>query len=289
MAHCPFHANNNSPSLQINLDSGLWVCFVCEHEVYDKKQKRRVIRHLGGTFKMLLERLGHHYVDGLVEVENLKKQLSEITKESSYIGKESVYAGVRARETETSLRRYQTAKTDYWESRGFSPDTVASFGLGYDPVSNDVTVPLHSPDGDLLSVLRRNLDGFGPKYRYPLGFPRRHCLFAYHRIPYGAPVVAITEGSIDAMAVWQAGIPAVAQYGSSMTDEQSRLVTAMDPGQVVLFYDNDDAGRRAFRQARSMLQGVLVTSVRYESKRHKDPGDLIKMPNKMRNMVRQAQ
>jgi len=123
-------------------------------------------------------------------------------------------------------------------------------------------------------VVRRRLDlDDGPKYMYYKGFPRRESLFASWLVSKKhTDHVVITEGSLDAVAVWQAGFPAVAQYGSSITEQQVILLRRLGITKVTLFFDNDKAGREATMTAVSLMRDFLVYIVQYQDGDGKDPG-----------------
>jgi 5S rRNA maturation endonuclease (ribonuclease M5) len=59
--------------------------------------------------------------------------------------------------------------------------------------------------------------------------------------------VVLNEGSLDSVKVWQAGIPALAQYGSSITRDQIKLLMRLGVRSVILMYDNDKGGKAATR------------------------------------------
>ena len=82
------------------------------------------------------------------------------------------------------------------------------------------------------------------------------------------------RGSLDAVAVWQAGYPAVAQFGSSISKEQIALLRRLGISRVTLFYDNDKAGQQATLSAVPMLRDFLVNVVNYNDNDGKDPGSM---------------
>lgn len=256
MARCPFH-DDSSASLQFNIKKGLFICFACQEK---------------GTAKKLIEFFGGRYTDPDVAVADIYKKLDLIESYSeSYPG---------APETprvlpESTLKRY-AFPTDYWASRGLSKATQEVFDLGYDPIENDAIIPVRNIDGGLIGVIRRRLEvESGPRYLYYRGFPRKTSLFASWLVSASlTDYVVITEGSLDAVSVWQAGFPAVAQYGSSMSKEQAVILRRLGVSRVVLFYDNDKAGQQANEYAVDLLRDFLVSVVRYDDKDAKDPGGM---------------
>jgi DNA primase len=216
---------HSSPAFQFNLDSGLFYCFRCDE---------------GGSITSLMRHLGVSYRTPAPDVRDVTKKL------------ESLRRGGQSKRSqpdplpESWLRRFDFP-TAYWQQRGFSPATIDAFDLGYDPMENAVAIPIRNINGELLGAIRRYLDeDVELRYRYPLKFSRSKNLFgSWLADADDSHSVVLCEGAIDAMSVWQAGYPAVAQYGSSISPSQIRLLRRMGFGEVVLFYDNDKAGRKA--------------------------------------------
>jgi DNA primase len=252
MCFCPFHDNKNTPSLQINLDTGLWVCFVCTTD----KGKR-----LGGPFKRLTDLLGERYIEPEVDAEQILRALDELEAEPEPM---PVYS-------EGKLKKFLAVPTDYWGAkRGFDPHTIREWQLGFDPFHNAGVIPMRNYRGELLGVTLRYLTG-SIKYMYPRGFPRRHELFGAHKVTEGR--IALVEGPLDVISCWQAGVQAVGQFGSSLSEEQANLIRRMGVSEVVLMHDNDAAGHKAATQAFSLLDGLLMLRPTYPPGA-KDPGEL---------------
>lgn len=81
------------------------------------------------------------------------------------------------------------------------------------------------------------------------------CLFGWHLIDPNAREVCITEGELDAMALHQAGIPALSVNAGAgnhqwIESDWERLERFSD---IVLCYDNDDAGRKGAREVAQRL------------------------------------
>src|SRR3990167_3295012 len=79
-------------------------------------------------------------------------------------------------------------------------------------------------------------DGFYPRSSVAYGFPE---------LPGNLTSLTIVEGFWDWVALWKAGIPAVALLGSSLSDEVLGHLLSVEPGEVNVFMDGDDAGEKA--------------------------------------------
>lgn len=252
MARCPFH-DDSSASLQFNVRKGLYVCFAC---------------HASGNIKTFLRHFGAKYRDPEVDVADIYEKLDMIESVSKTPQKAAVLP-------ESTLKRY-AFPTDYWDGRGFSRAIQKAFDLGYDPIENDAIIPVRNINGGLMGVIRRRLEAeYGPKYMYYKGFPRKTSMFASWLVAKkGTDHVVITEGSLDSVSVWQAGYPAMAQYGSSISREQVVLLRRLGINKVTLFYDNDRAGQEANLSAIPLLRDFLVYVVQYKDEDVKDPGGM---------------
>lgn len=233
MCVCIFHDDHNA-SMQFNLDKGLFTCFSC---------------NVGGSYKKIERKLGISHTDIGVGLDVIHRKLNDLKRNAG------LDEGPRLL-PESTLQRY-TMPTDYWETRGLWKSTIKAFDLGYDIMADAATIPLRTVSGDLLGVTRRFLDpDADSKYRYPKGFKRSDHLFGSWLVANdpSASSVALTEGQIDAMTLWQWGVPAMAVYGSSISVEQIRLMRHLGLSQITLFFDNDNAGFELSRRCRGWKQ-----------------------------------
>jgi DNA primase len=130
-----------------------------------------------------------------------------------------------------------------------------AFRLGVDPEHQAVTYPLRDPAGQVLGVVRRSLGGEW-KYRYPAGVDVGRLLFNY--TPEQRRAIVLTEGALDAIALWNVGVDAFAVYGSRLSAAQVRLIERIDPEYVYTCYDLDDAGWGAHRETEWAFKHRLV-------------------------------
>ena len=135
----------------------------------------------------------------------------------------------------------------YIAERGFTEDIAKELGIGYFPgrgsMSGRVVIPIHKETGELVAYAGRSIDGSEPKYKLPAGFHKSLVLYNLHRaIQRQSSTVVLVEGFFDCIKVWQAGFPAVALMGSSMSQYQEELLRSQFTGALLLF-DGDAAGR----------------------------------------------
>jgi 5S rRNA maturation endonuclease (ribonuclease M5) len=268
MCACPFCKGDSN--LQFNISNGLWLCFRCKEK---------------GTARSLVTKLGGSYTNPAVGIDQVRDLLdkvkSSLQEKNEYTEPEWL--------PESYLARFGGRPHEHWIGRGpgqrnFTSDTVREWGLGYDPlgprlgrarVGPGVTIPYRDLDGNLLGVIFRRLgDGF-PRYLYPKGFDRTASLFGSWKLGEDdndssrrGITVGLVEGSTDALRIRQLGLPALAQYGSSLHVNQVRLLRRLNVKEVVLFYDYDVAGRHATEQAAEILNGFSIRTVKWDEERY---------------------
>lgn len=136
----------------------------------------------------------------------------------------------------------------YLAERGIARETAESFGVGFFPgkgsMAGRVVIPIHNKVGELVGYAGRAIDKTDPKYRLPAGFHKALELYSLHRAMQsgGANVAVVVEGFFDCMKVWQAGFPAVALMGCSLSAPQEELLVSHFSA-AWLMLDGDEAGR----------------------------------------------
>jgi len=246
MCACPFCAGETS--LQFNIDSGLWVCFRCDAK---------------GNAKTLAKRLGKTFTDPALSVEHIRQRMDRMRLE-----RRRRTEGSRVLE-ENYLKRFQFDDPYWTDIRGFSKSAIEEWDLGYDPLSDRHTIAYRNPEGDLLGIIQRlkgDLDPATPRYIYPDGFDRKNSLFGSWKITDRK--IALVEGSTDVIALWQAGVSALAQYGSSISRGQVALLHRLGIREIVEFYDYDEAGRKATEATRERVDGIILRQVQYSEEKY---------------------
>jgi len=248
---CPYHSDT-SPSFRFNMRKGLFYCHSCgaSGNADDLLQGQRAMSADLQSNLALLD----------TQIAGLRTPTNEEISLDRYL-------------PETSLLRYRFPHP-YWKSRGFDEDTVDWWDLGYDPISSRLTIPIRNEAGQLLGVIFRRLDDGRPKYLYPRGFSRSRNLFGSWKIS-GHRTACLVEGSLDAIRVFQAGFPALAVYGSSVSEHQVRLLHRLGITKAICFFDSDNAGRKAEGDARNRIRRIELEVVQWPRKwEGRDPGGL---------------
>jgi DNA primase len=235
---CPFHDETNA-SFRINVDKGLFICFGCGA----KGAFPALASHIGGEFTA---------TSSATSVGNLREKLATI--------------GVKPPPPKTLspdwLKFWRTGEyIEKWATRAITDISVIDrFELGYISEDDALAIPIHDRSGVPLGAVRRFFDPNPgtPKYKYPKGVKISQCLYGFTQIASleeQPKMIAVVEGSIDALASWQHGLPAIALLGARASTRQLELLNALSPSSIAVLTDNDQAGRVAASQLISGLAG----------------------------------
>ena len=143
---------------------------------------------------------------------------------------------------------------EYLKARGITPETALTFDVGYfsgkGSMSGRVVIPIHDASGNLVAYAGRAIDNSEPRYKLPAGFHKSLELFNLHRVT--EPEVVLVEGFFDCMNVMQAGFPAVALMGCTLSDAQEELL-ATKFERVIVMLDGDEPGQQGTAECLAKL------------------------------------
>lgn len=161
---------------------------------------------------------------------------------------------------------------------GFTPDILREHEIGFDRSARRIIFPIRDHLGNLVGVSGRTVADEEPRYKiyrsewYALrpgySLDKRKVLWGLDKFYVRrtrergtvAPVL-LCEGFKAAMWVKQCGYSdVVAVIGASVSEEQ-RALLARITGEVILFFDNDQAGVKATYKAIGALKHCLDVSV----------------------------
>lgn len=166
----------------------------------------------------------------------------------------------------------------YFATRNLTVETASMFELGFNPHTNSIVMPVKDKLGVCRMTIERNVDT--KRFHNTSGTDKARLLFGlsevYANLEYVVEVGAIyiAESAIDAMLLWQNGMPAVALMQAHPSDRQIELIREIPVETVVVATDNDDAGVKGFMIAKDKL-GPTHKILRIVFPPHaKDIGDL---------------
>lgn len=243
-ACCPFHGEK-TPSFVVNPARSIFKCFGCG----EGGDAIAFLRKQGMDYVQAIRWIAKHYGIELKESVNGKPDPEHDHRTQLRVTASVVQAHFALSEAdETPGRRY-------WLERGFKPETLDEFGVGWSDgtkptyIEDDAlreigllnekgnvifykrsTIPIHDRRGNVIAWAGRTVDGGKDVAKYINSpetaiYNKAKTLFNLHRAAAHirtAQEVYIVEGYADVMALWQVGVKnAVALCGTALSDEQA--------------------------------------------------------------------
>ena len=281
---CPFH-NEKTPSFHVLQDKQFYHCFGCKKG--------------GGVINFIMEIENLSYPDAIrflakrvnmevpedresADADRLRKRLLALNRDAArwyYDVLQSpdgaavrAYLDKRAISRKIAVRFGMGASPDSWDAllrtmtgRGYTKQELLTAGLivanksggFYDKFRNRLMLPVIDVRGDVVGFGSRVIDKSEPKYMNSTETP----VYSKRRVLYGLNLAKkiLCEGNLDVVTLHQAGFDnAVASMGTALTAEQIRLLGRYTK-ELVLCYDNDNAGQLATQRALEMLNNTEFT------------------------------
>ena len=144
---------------------------------------------------------------------------------------------------EEILKQYGRTPNILWLKDGISLGTQRKWSVGFDVVSQRITLPIRTPSGEILAIkgrLNGTPDEFEPKYLYIENGPMSQTLFGYsenYSSLYENDVIVVeSEKSVLKMDSW--GYSNVVALGSnSLSTTQAKLLLSLNPKRVIFMLD----------------------------------------------------
>jgi DNA primase len=275
---CPFHKQGQErrSSFSVNVELGVFHCFTC---------------HIAGDIRYLLKLLGltRQQIDSEVSV--IQKELDANREKAEFENKHFFFNGdpfkAKYPLPESLLGIYEWCPTSLI-AKGFNMDILRDMEVGFDRNLQRITYPLRDLYGQLAGISGgATLPTQQPKYLVYQGgrtnsfgkwvqgdfgkwFDDEHpgytcenhlMLWNYNRVYPRATqatsdrdaTVFLVEGFKACMWMIQSGYyNTVALMGSYISETQQRLLHRLG-GTIVLFFDNDKAGRKATESIGKLL------------------------------------
>tara|TARA_B100000131_G_scaffold304424_1_gene329427 strand:- start:164 stop:1141 length:978 start_codon:yes stop_codon:yes gene_type:complete len=280
-AHCPFHkgGQERKPSFYVYVGTptrdkhvGASFCHTCGE---------------GWSLPALLRKLKV----GRLVISDVKKRLDEISPAQK---------GSRLARLELDLTVLPEAILGAFEylpkpllDDGFSKSLLVEHEVGFDRTSKRIIFPIRNHKGDLVGlsgrtvvddyprykIYRSELHGVSPGYEFNKG----RVLWGLDKFyqtrmntKTDLPVI-LCEGFKAALWVIQQGYPHTAAIlGTHLTDTQRALIQRVT-NTLILFLDNDQAGKKATEKIIKSLEGVDVRIANYRTTEEVSPDDLNKI------------
>ena len=284
---CPFH-HEKTPSFSVNESKQIFHCFGCGK---GGGPIRFVMEMDGLPFPEAVRKLAEQ--SGLQVPEDSpgdgkrrekRKRVLELNREAARFYR-SMLADPRGAAVASYIRDKRRISSKFsarfglgaapegWDNlinamkeKGYDKAELIDAGLAmagkgggvYDKYRNRLMLPVIDVRGDVIGFTSRVMDDSTPKY---LNTPET-AIFKKRSILYGLNYAKNTkrhnfilvEGNIDVITLHQAGFDnTVATMGTALTEEHIRLLERYTK-ELVLCYDNDDAGEDATQRAIALLK-----------------------------------
>jgi DNA primase len=273
---CPLPNHNgkkNSPSFSANLDRGIFQCFGCgaKGNVLEFAALMSKVDPKDGTAlrKVALELQGRFCPELGDSRKGARQDASKKTETAEKVEPGSEGPVIVNEPLDFELKGLD-GKHPYLVGRGFTPETVEHFGLGYCSrgfLRGRIAIPLQDQEARLVGYAGRVVDDTqitedNPRYKFPgkrkVGgnvHEFRKTLFLYNGFRFTAPVdgLVIVEGFTSVWWLTQHGLShVVATMGADCSERQAELIVSLvkPEGRVWIAPDADKAGER---HAQSLL------------------------------------
>lgn len=318
---CPFH-NEKTASFSVAPDKQIYYCFGCGAGGgpirfimnVEGLEFQDAVRYLAKEYNMTVPES-----EGNPQVRHQRERTLELLKESARFFYAQLHSPVGAQALAYFQSRRLSKKTMNNFGLGFAPDSFHALldamtakgyskqeleqagliakgknGTYYDKFRNRVMFPIIDIRGDVIGFGGRVMDDSKPKYLNSpetAVFNKRRNLFAMNVAKKTkSEYFLLAEGYMDVIALHQAGFDcAVASLGTSLTDEQARLLSRHTKT-VIVCYDADTAGQSASQRAIDILKkaGLRVKILRIPGA--KDPDEFIKAkgPEAFRKLIERS-
>ncbi len=305
---CPFHSEKTG-SFSVSPDKQIYYCFGC-------KKGGGVVNFImdienlpyPDAVRFLAKRAGMEVPEeeGDREASRRRQRLLDLNRDAARFYYQLLqqpegravqdYLDRRQIRKATAVKFGMGASLDAWDvlltamtKRGYTKSELLTAGLVvqnksgglYDKFRNRLMLPVIDTRGDVVAFGSRVLDKSEPKYMNSSETP----VYSKRRVLYGLnlakktkrPNIILCEGNLDIVTLHQAGFDnAVASMGTALTVEQTRLLSRFTK-ELVLCYDNDNAGKIATERALQILNGSeFSVKVLQLPRRRTEDGELVK-------------
>lgn len=287
---CPFH-NEKTPSFHVLQDKQYYHCFGCKkgggviNFIMDIENLSYpdAVRFLAKRVNMPVpedresdgaDRLRHRLLDLNRDAARYYYEVLQSPDGAAvqaYLNRRQIRRGI-------AVRFGMGAARDGWDhllramtEKGYTKQELLKAGLivqnksggFYDKFRNRLILPVVDVRGDVVGFGSRVIDKSEPKYMNTSETP----VYSKRRVLYGLnlakktkrPNIILCEGNLDVVTLHQAGFDnAVASMGTALTVEQTRLLSRYTK-ELILCYDNDNAGQLATQRALDILKNSEFT------------------------------
>lgn len=272
MVTCPFHGNGQERNPSMGLlaedkvgstgvvEAGAANCLACGAKHNLPQFVSRVLDMNDG---------GEYGAQWLLEKFNIHSQAVSVGEVFLYEYLEDI---------KLDAEKYFKPDLPFFQKRGISVKTATEFRLGYNTEKDTAVIPVFDKFGVCRMFIQRGISR--KMFLNTAGATKDTLLFGIDKIYkfYDSVVelgeVWIVESAIDAMLLWQQGIPALATMQAATSEHAIAIINKLPVSKIVIATDNDSAGHKAVPEYMRLLDSKFTL---YRPKfifNTKDIGDL---------------
>ena len=289
---CPFH-NEKTPSFSVNADLNLYYCFGCKAggNVVQFVMEMERLPYMEAV-KLLADRMHMALPEAREDPDyerrrSQRERLLAANREAAryyhdklwtedgcaildYLHGRGLSDGIIRRFGLGASPEKWGELTDYLKEKGYTPEELALCGLSvikgdhvFDMFRNRAMFPIIDLNGNVLGFGGRAMGDAKPKYLNTADTPvfnKRKGAYAVNLLRKQRDLkrVLLMEGYMDVVAAAQFGVNgAVATLGTSLTNEQARLLKRFAP-EIWVAYDGDEPGQHAIERALGIFEDENV-------------------------------
>jgi hypothetical protein len=246
---CPFH-DDESPSASINLDKGVFYCQVCKEPGIDEIEfVRRMLEAEEGKIVSFSEAREHadKLAGGIKRDDAQRKRDFQGSTEKDGKSKHKKLDANDIKKSHTMLLNNKKALDFLHEKRGFNDDIIEKFQLGFElgtsTKPNRVSIPIFSPDGELLNFRRYAIEHVKDAKDKMISVLGHGSLYLFPLENIKSQEILIFEGEMDTILACQHGFYAMTVTGGAgnWADWMTPMFQDKD---VAICYDIDTTGKR---------------------------------------------
>ncbi|MDR3178964.1 MAG: DNA primase [Oscillospiraceae bacterium] len=306
VALCPFH-NEKTASFHVYPQSDSFYCFGCETggSIITFVQKIENLSYIDAVRFLAQKSKMSFFEDDKENSKFFKKnEIFRVNREAAKFFYSSLYTKegsnallyLKSRGVnEKAIRHFGIGYSDsskfslcnHLFKSGFEEEILKESGLVFnnktaslsDRFLNRIMFPIIDLNGNVIGFGGRSINDSYPKYlntKETLVFKKGTNLFSLNFAKKTKEnFLILTEGYMDVISLFQLGFEnIIATLGTALTFFQSRLLSKYT-NNVVIAYDNDEAGQRATDRAISFLrnEGIFVKVLKLE--KEKDPDEFV--------------
>lgn len=247
---CPMH-EDSSPSFAVMLSTGAWICRSGCGKSGDLAVLIQKVN--GGDLKRIQARLRNMFADDQTLLERLLNPQEEEKEEK----------------IPQPLFYERNKMYPYLFNRGFTREFLKEWEVGIDSETKSIVIPA-TEDGKLYGLISRPITG-KRVYKNSYGMDTDSYLFGLDHIPDSVTSVIVVEGPLDALWLYMHGYNNVVATLGGGLELQQILKIIKRFWKAILFFDNDDAGRKFTMESMKLLHGKIEVEIAIPPDGRKDP------------------